>query len=421
MIFVVKKNIRWHVFLLCLLPVFEASAEESLSQAGVESNPRRAFTDAVGEIPDDVLPPAPRFELVPGKSADSWQFVIEPYGWTMGLDGEIGVKGMPPSAITMNARSILQHLDWGIFVRGEVRKGRWGVLADGYYAALSASGTPDNRIYDNVDTSVQQSIVSLALACRLIDDRCGFLDLYAGARYNFLGAQSEASLNSLRVEQIGTNAANTLTQRIDAGLDAQIQNLVAGASGQATTVEDLVRAVGGRALRRTILGDRDLRRLDRSGLLRKNLQSSGVQDALRDYVRASAQAKAAAAQGIIDSSLQTAVANSKARLAREISNRIEEVVPTYGAGSQWWFDPIVGLRGQINFTRWLFLAAQGDVGGFGAGAQIAWNAQASLGFNFTRNVFAEIGYRYMYVDYANGGFLYNMNSFGLYSGVGVKF
>ncbi len=75
----------------------------------------------------------------------------------------------------------------------------------------------------------------------------------------------------------------------------------------------------------------------------------------------------------------------------------------------------------MNLTRWLFLAAQGDVGGFGAGSQIAWNVQTTIGVNFTRNIFGEIGYRYMYVDYTNGGFVYDMNSFGLYSGIGVRF
>ena len=84
-------------------------------------------------------------------------------------------------------------------------------------------------------------------------------------------------------------------------------------------------------------------------------------------------------------------------------------------------DPIVGLRGQINFTRWLFLAAQGDVGGFGAGSQIAWNAQASLGVNFTRNLFGELGYRYFYMDYTNGGALYNAAEAGIFGGIGVKF
>jgi hypothetical protein len=84
-------------------------------------------------------------------------------------------------------------------------------------------------------------------------------------------------------------------------------------------------------------------------------------------------------------------------------------------------EPIIGLRTQVNLTRWLYLAAEGDVGGFGAGSDIAWSAQASVGIKFTRNIFGQLGYRSMYVDYADGGLLYNMNQYGTFSSVGVRF
>ena len=85
-------------------------------------------------------------------------------------------------------------------------------------------------------------------------------------------------------------------------------------------------------------------------------------------------------------------------------------------------DPIVGLRGQINFTRWLFLAAQGDVGGFGAGSQFAWNAQTTLGVNFARNIFSELEYRCLYTDYVGGGLTtYQVYDAGIFAGIGVKF
>jgi hypothetical protein len=44
-----------------------------------------------------------------------------------------------------------------------------------------------------------------------------------------------------------------------------------------------------------------------------------------------------------------------------------------------------------------------------------------VGVNFTRNIFAELGYRYMYVDYNKDNLLYQMNSYGVFSGIGVKF
>ncbi len=75
----------------------------------------------------------------------------------------------------------------------------------------------------------------------------------------------------------------------------------------------------------------------------------------------------------------------------------------------------------VNITRWLFLAQQGDVGGFGAGSQIAWQASGSVGINLTRNIFVETGYRYFYMDYKNGGFLYKTAESGLFLGIGAKF
>jgi opacity protein-like surface antigen len=126
-------------------------------------------------------------------------------------------------------------------------------------------------------------------------------------------------------------------------------------------------------------------------------------------------------RGEATADLEKRAANAKKTAAKALASSIDDALPTEAAGDQWWIDPIVGLRGQVNLTRWLFLATQADVGGFGAGSQIAWNVQATLGFNLTRNVFAELGYRYMYVDYQNSGFLYQMNSYGIFTGVGVKF
>jgi hypothetical protein len=148
---------------------------------------------------------------------------------------------------------------------------------------------------------------------------------------------------------------------------------------------------------------------------------SPYRGAIAEYIRAEAALQAAAVEAQDTSALEARVASARQKLARQIAKDIEDSLPTSGSGDTWWFDPIIGLRGQINVTRWLFLAAQGDVGGSDAGSQIVWNVQATIGINITRNIFAELGYRYMYVDYENDNLLYQMNSFGLFSGIGVKF
>ena len=54
-------------------------------------------------------------------------------------------------------------------------------------------------------------MTQLALAYRIIDDRRGFLDIYAGARYNYLGINMGSGLDSSNLSQIATDATDGLS------------------------------------------------------------------------------------------------------------------------------------------------------------------------------------------------------------------
>ncbi|MFM8230669.1 MAG: hypothetical protein ACKOAL_05545, partial [Chthoniobacterales bacterium] len=131
---------------------------------------------------DQVIRPVAPFELVPGKNANDWTFMIEPYGWSPGLYGNIGIKNLPVAEVNQSPIDILKKLDWGFFARGEVRKGRWGVLGDGFFAQFSMDSNPQDAIYKDISVKSQQSMVTVALAYRVIDDKRYFVDLYAGGR-----------------------------------------------------------------------------------------------------------------------------------------------------------------------------------------------------------------------------------------------
>ena len=106
-----------------------AGAGEPVAEAPAPPPAKHSFLSPVGDfIRDDILQPKQPFELVPGKNPGGWTFSLEPYVWAMGLSGDIGIKGFPPSHLGVSSRSVIEALDWGIFVRGEARKGRWGVL-----------------------------------------------------------------------------------------------------------------------------------------------------------------------------------------------------------------------------------------------------------------------------------------------------
>jgi hypothetical protein len=135
-------------------------------------------------------------------------------------------------------------------------------------------------------------------------------------------------------------------------------------------------------------------------LLTKRLQGEH-----RAFFNASFDTRLAEARARVDARLAQARADAQAhlvqaekKLSKAFAARVEDSLPTFGSGSQWWVDPIIGLWGQVNFTRWLFLAVQGDVGGFAAGSLFAANVSASLGVNLTRNIFLESGYRFFYMD-----------------------
>jgi len=398
-----------------------ASLEPATEATGTNvapSPPKHTFFESVETFKENTIthPIAP-FELVPGKDPNGWSFVIEPYVWAMGIEGKTGIGSLPALSVNQDAINVIRHLDWAIFAKGEIRKGRWGVLADGYYAALSGSGDLGGVLYKSGSLQMQQGLASLALAYRIIDDRRGFLDVYAGARYNYLGVQIDTTVDPAGVYSFTEGMTSRLTQ----GIDTKVSNLLAAnpgivAADLAQLTKDVLTA---KTLEKIANTPDPIREALKASELRHILNSS--RGAFADYISAAAAVRVAAAKGQDTTALQTTANSAKQKLDSQLSKDIQNALPTHGAGSQWWIDPIVGLRGQINITRWLFLAAQGDVGGFGAGSQITWNTQATVGVNFTRNIFGELGYRYMYVDYNKNNFLYQMNSFGLFSSIGVKF
>jgi len=91
------------------------------------------------------------------------------------------------------------------------------------------------------------------------------------------------------------------------------------------------------------------------------------------------------------------------------------------SGDKDWVDPYIGVRVQHPIAdRWT-LVGYGDVGGFGVGSDFTWQALAGVNYDFSKTVSGKFGYRYLSVDYDKSGFLYDMDSYGLFAGVGFRF
>ena len=71
-----------------------------------------------------------------------------------------------------------------------------------------------------------------------------------------------------------------------------------------------------------------------------------------------------------------------------------------------WLDPMIGARVRYAVLPGHNLFLRGDIGGFGAGSEFSWQAIAGYDFDFATyqgvTFSGVIGYRALYVDYAQG-------------------
>src|SRR5262249_2261027 len=86
-----------------------------------------------------------------------------------------------------------------------------------------------------------------------------------------------------------------------------------------------------------------------------------------------------------------------------------------------WVDPVLGARFRVNFKKGWFANLKGDVGGFGAGSQLTWQIYSGVGKQFKEKYSVLLGYRYLDVDYVNGGFLFDTHMSGLLAGFNIRF
>jgi hypothetical protein len=89
--------------------------------------------------------------------------------------------------------------------------------------------------------------------------------------------------------------------------------------------------------------------------------------------------------------------------------------------TQDWVDPLLGARFRLNMRKGLFATLKGDAGGFGVGSQVTYQIYAGVGKEFKRKFSTIIGYRYLDVDYRNGGFVDDTHMSGPVIGFNLHF
>ena len=144
-------------------------------------------------------------------------------------------------------------------------------------------------------------------------------------------------------------------------------------------------------------------------------------DKIRNAVQALIQSQEPALVAAIRTNAQARVNQLKSALAGQVANFLNRALNSSFSLYENWFDPFIGLRGRYNLTKALYLTGEADVGGFGVGSEITWETYAALGCQITRNIYSEVGYRYLYVDYDTTSFIFQGSLRGAQITVGINF
>jgi hypothetical protein len=122
------------------------------------------------------------------------------------------------------------------------------------------------------------------------------------------------------------------------------------------------------------------------------------------------------------SQAQKAVTTAEKRLTRALEKSLRDAIPDELSGTADWVDPFVGLRGRYNFNDRLYAVAKADIGGFGVGSDLTWQAYGGLGWVINHRWSTEIGYRHLSIEYGTStGFQSDIDTSGLVVSASLRF
>lgn len=366
-------------------------------------------------------------ELAPKETAplsitqtEPWQFTIAVPGLMPSIDGTIGVRGRNAN-IDIGLDQILQHLDMMFAMRGEARKGPFGIYAEVFYVGLS-DDTQVGGLINNVHEVVNPYLIDWGVSWRLINQPRWFVDFAAGSHYTNVYEQLELHSDPPLIQQTSqrfvTNISDDLVARLnnDISHSAFITQLKATIEADITSQIDRHNSLDRHQRKPRIpiapLGGRieeDVARVVQNFIQAKETALRARVDALR----LKGAARRAAVRRIV-SATETRISN---QLAITLNTKLAQAI----SRDDGWFDPYVGLRTRYNFNKTFYTAVRGEVGGFGVGADLMWQVEGVLGINVTRSVFTEIGYRALAADFENDNFTFDTVLHGPQITTGVTF
>jgi hypothetical protein len=334
------------------------------------------------------------------KTTQPWQITIGVPGWLAGVSGYTGFRGVNPY-VDNSVIDILKHTNVISSLLAEVRNGRYSVLGD--YLYLNAQGGTGERsgLVSKVDVSLQQFIGEFFASYRMVEGPHGWLDLLGGFRFTYLGEQVGLQANNMAIDTASANLVDQFAQQL-ATPNSDLRTLV-----QQNIVDRLSSLKG-----------------PPNSSLPVGPVAGGQPGKIRDLVLQAIANQEPELVAAIKAGAQAKVNQIKSQLTNQVSAKLTQQLSRSFSFYDSWTDPVIGLRGRYNLNKVFYLTAETDVGGFGIGSDIAVQAYAALGCQFTRSIFSEVGYRYLYDDFRDesaNDFLYQLSLHGAQVTVGITF
>jgi hypothetical protein len=334
------------------------------------------------------------------KTTEPWEIKVDAPGWLANVSGFTGFHGVNPY-VNVGFGQLLKHINFvfAFGAEGEIRKGRFGALANLLYLDGQA-GVSGKDLVSRVGLGMQQFIGGISGSYRIIQGPCGWLDLLAGFRCTYVGQQTGLNANEPAIDAASTQLVNDFARQL-ATPNSDLQRLV-----QQHIVNGLSSLEGRHPPLPVgpIFGDQPAKI---GALVQALIQSQ--QPELAAAIQAGAQAK-----------VNLLKAQLSSRVANVLTGQLNRSLSFYDD----WFDPLIGLRGRYNLSKAFYLTAETDIGGFGIGSDVAWQGYAAVGCQITRNIYSEVGYRALYDDFrdeSDHNFLYQLWLQGVQITAGLKF
>jgi hypothetical protein len=121
-----------------------------------------------------------------------WRVSTSTYGWFTRLDGEMAFQGTSVP-VDVPFDKIFENLKFTFMGLVEVGKGRWSFMGDFFYAKLEPSAT--NRL-GTFNSQIEQFIGNYAVFYRVTENPTSHLDVFAGARVNWMETDVDINLNN---------------------------------------------------------------------------------------------------------------------------------------------------------------------------------------------------------------------------------